>query len=313
MLTGISHFFNEEYLLPWWVKHHLPLFDRCIMIDYHSTDRSRAIIQELAPHWEIRTSRNLEFASDLIDLEVMDIERECDGWKVVLNTTEFLCAHDLHTTLKRLENKRCKAFKLRGIILVDDPDSSYPTPDRESPLIGQRWHGFIEDNTREAVTRHRLLHRHPDGAYVPGRHETRHKSKQLYNSATVVHCLYSPWSSEFIARKAQMQKQIPKMDVDRGWATYHLMGIAQHEQNRRSEYNRHGEDLRYRWPFARNVRFDAQVPITLKILWEKFLPFADSKVLRPKYRRLKSKVQRSIYKRGNKIGLNLKIEPKENR
>src|SRR6516164_5807036 len=52
-LTLISHFWNEEFLLPYWLRHHLPLFDHGVLIDYTSTDRSVEIIHELAPHWEV--------------------------------------------------------------------------------------------------------------------------------------------------------------------------------------------------------------------------------------------------------------------
>ena len=38
--TVISHFYNEEYLLPWWLAHHTKLFDHGILINKGSTDRS---------------------------------------------------------------------------------------------------------------------------------------------------------------------------------------------------------------------------------------------------------------------------------
>ena len=77
--TLISHFYNEEYMLPWFLNHHKQIFDHGVMIDYHSTDRSREIIKEICPTWEVVTSRNLDFQADNIDTEVMDIEREIDG------------------------------------------------------------------------------------------------------------------------------------------------------------------------------------------------------------------------------------------
>ena len=48
--TVITHFWNEEILLPYWLKHHLELFDHGILINYRSTDKSVEIIKELAPH-----------------------------------------------------------------------------------------------------------------------------------------------------------------------------------------------------------------------------------------------------------------------
>jgi len=74
MKTVICHFYNEEFLLPWWLNHHRSIFDHGIMINYHSTDRSVEIIRELCPTWEIRYSRNIDFHAEKIDLEVMDYE-----------------------------------------------------------------------------------------------------------------------------------------------------------------------------------------------------------------------------------------------
>jgi hypothetical protein len=90
MKTIISHFYNEEYLLPWWLKHHKQFFDHGIMIDYHSTDNSVNIIKEICPTWEVVESKNKEFDAAEVDVEVMEIESKLDGWRIVLNTTEFL-------------------------------------------------------------------------------------------------------------------------------------------------------------------------------------------------------------------------------
>src|SRR5262245_52269241 len=104
MLTLISHFYNEEDLLPHWLKHHVEMFDRGVMIDYASTDNSVDVIRQLAPHWEIRQSRNHYFEAVAVDLEVMDIETACEGWKMALNTTEFLLHPDLRGFLREFEN-----------------------------------------------------------------------------------------------------------------------------------------------------------------------------------------------------------------
>ena len=47
MRLVISHFFDEEFMLPWWLRHHRELFDHGILIDYASTDRSVEICREL--------------------------------------------------------------------------------------------------------------------------------------------------------------------------------------------------------------------------------------------------------------------------
>ena len=48
-LTIIGTFYNEEYLLPYWLKHHTRLFDHGILINWGSTDNSVEIIKRYAP------------------------------------------------------------------------------------------------------------------------------------------------------------------------------------------------------------------------------------------------------------------------
>ena len=58
--TVISHFYNEEYLLPWWLMHHTKIFDHGILINRGSTDRSVEICKLFAPtgKYEIQDSLN---------------------------------------------------------------------------------------------------------------------------------------------------------------------------------------------------------------------------------------------------------------
>ena len=95
-ITLISHIFNEEYLLPFWLEHHSQIFDHGIIIDYCSTDRSVEIINKICPKWKVVKTKNLNqngtpnFQAKLIDIEVNEIESTIDGYKMCLNATEFL-------------------------------------------------------------------------------------------------------------------------------------------------------------------------------------------------------------------------------
>ena len=88
--TVICHFYNEQYLLPAWLKHHKNIFDHGILIDYHSTDNSVEICKKICPEWQVITSRNTCFDAQSVDREVMDLERDLQGWRMCLNVTEFL-------------------------------------------------------------------------------------------------------------------------------------------------------------------------------------------------------------------------------
>jgi hypothetical protein len=88
--TLLSHIFNEEYLLPFWLNHHKTMFDQIIIIDYNSTDKSIEICKNICPECKIIKTRNNCFDARKVDIEIMDIENNIDGVKIVLNTTEFL-------------------------------------------------------------------------------------------------------------------------------------------------------------------------------------------------------------------------------
>lgn len=173
----ITHFYNEAFLLPFWIEHHLPLFDHAVLIDYGSTDNSVDIIKRMAPHWEVRPSCNQYFIEPDIGKEVMLIEEEFDGWKMALNITEFILHPDLRSYCKELDDLGRKGIMTTGVIMVDrlEERSEY---DLDYPLVTQKTFGYFERDVIEnpsttgiaACSRSRLLHNHANGAYSYGRH-----------------------------------------------------------------------------------------------------------------------------------------------
>lgn len=133
--TIISHFYNEEYLLPHWLKHHKKYFDHGIMIDYNSTDNSVEIIKEICPDWEIVTSKNKYFEGFAIDREVTEIESGIDGFKVCLNITEFLIGK--YDTLNCITNPT--QYIIPQYLMVDMPDTEFG--EIKENLIKERYWG----------------------------------------------------------------------------------------------------------------------------------------------------------------------------
>ena len=88
----ITHFYNEEFLLPFWIRHHARMFDSAILIDYYSDDKSVEIIRRLAPStWRVVKTRNKAWEAEEIDREVMWYENQHPrDWKIALCLTEFL-------------------------------------------------------------------------------------------------------------------------------------------------------------------------------------------------------------------------------
>ena len=209
----ITHFYNEEFLLPFWIKHHLSLFDHAVLIDYGSTDNSVDIIKQMAPDWEIRPSRNQYFIEPDIGNEVMEIEEEFDGWKMALNITEFILHSDLRSYCQELEDRDKKGIMTTGVIMVDRQEerSEY---DLEKNLVLQKTFGYFEEDVVAnpsttgiaACSRSRLIHKHGNGAYSYGRHTNYWTSKQ---DPELFLCWFGWAPFDFVKeRKMQIQHKV---------------------------------------------------------------------------------------------------------
>ena len=216
MRTVVCHFFNEEYLLPWWLAHHRQIFDHGIMIDYHSTDASREIIKKICPGWEIHTTRNAYFDSACIDREVEDYERTCTGWSMALNVTEFL-----YGNFNQLDEVTKPTQHFIGNFVFVAPKDSKPLT-HARPLHEQATFGYYENDPGSAVMRlhrgtraSRSLHNYSiDYAPQGGRHW--HQRPTLRDLA-IFYYGYAVINESGIARKLQIKsKMSPEEQEARG-------------------------------------------------------------------------------------------------
>mgnify|MGYP003390287370 CR=1 FL=1 len=208
--TLVSHFHNEEVLLPAWVARHQPLFDRMILIDHQSTDESRDIIEAIAPEAIVIPSKLTEFDAWQNDLEVMEIERQyykAPQMTLVLNTTESIVSEDFQAAMLDHYNtsELIDAWGIGSIILVD-----------KGGIPSGTW-GFKDPGH---IRRKRYAHCASDGNYHLGRHGTNLYSEDIEN----VHILYSafsPWP-EVKNRKLQIQKRLSAHNVQSGLGFEHI-------------------------------------------------------------------------------------------
>lgn len=233
MRTVLCHFFNEEYLLPWWLKHHRSMFDHGVLIDHGSTDNSLDICRQLVPEWRIVRSRLTAFDPFLTDFEVMCYEQELPGWKITLNVTEFLLTHypldHLETYLTENQKKGARAS---GILVVDmnprqEPDVLHPLPPQY--FWGIEDNSFINVEQRvglgigETPLRNRFYHCLPVGMYTPGRHDSFHPDAKLrINDLMIFHYGYAPWTDRGKQRKLQISQKMPAEVRINDWGAHHL-------------------------------------------------------------------------------------------
>jgi hypothetical protein len=247
-VTVIAHFRNEATLLPWWLKHHLQMFDHGILIDHNSTDESRKVCAELAPSWEVRPTKLHNFDAIDTDFEVMTIETSITGWKVALTISEFLIARDLRGRLRAAETSGAMAIRSKGVVMVDRQQDMDLSPDL--PLIEQRYFGYVEEGWRLSYAagkrtrragRRRMIHRYPQGGYLPGRHDTfRYVDEQAADIFTLWYA-YSPWVDWFKQRKMGFATQVSSEDKKAGRGLHHSRDEATlnavHQKLRRVSYD----------------------------------------------------------------------------
>lgn len=204
MKTVICHFFNEEYLLPWWLQHHRKIFDHGIMIDYRSTDRSRKIIQEMCPTWQIVDSRNEYFDSAIIDREVEDYERPLVGWRMALNVTEFL-----YGNYERMNNDANQQIYVGNYVFTNNSDIEVT---HDKPLHEQCTLGFLDRSNTERLGNgdrpRRSLHNF-SVKYPPGRH---YSQPQTYNDLYVFYYGYAILNELALARKVQIRDKMSEKE-----------------------------------------------------------------------------------------------------
>ena len=240
MRTILTHFYNEEYLLPWWLEHHVRLFDHGVLIDHGSTDGSADICRRIAPHWRVVCSRLTHFDAYLTDFELMGYEQELPGWKMALTVTEFvLPARPLAEFERKLEREGRMGGAASGFQLVDVETEREPQADLL--LMLQKTHG-LDDNAglppRERLriglaaeaSHNRAYHRLPVGMYTPGRHASFHPDNVVrHPDIVVVHLSFAPWNTRFLQRKMQIAAKVPAEDLKHQRGAHHLRTRAQWE------------------------------------------------------------------------------------
>ena len=199
MKSIISHFYNEEYLLPWWLEHHKKYFDYGLMINYNSTDRSVEIIKDICPDWQIVDSINEQFDAFCVDSEVSYYEEQIPGWKIALNTTEFLFGN--YNLLNESDDKI--EHYIPSFCFIDDKNQNYP--DTNIPLYKQITNGidYVDDPMLRKL---RCLH-NTQLTYSVGRHFLNYD--QTSQNFVIFYYGFAPWNEHIIARKLQIQHRIP--------------------------------------------------------------------------------------------------------
>jgi hypothetical protein len=239
-LIVLAHIFNEEFLLPHWLRHHTRMFDHGVVVDRGSTDASMEIVRTLAPDWEIVRSRTDVFDARECDYEMMDLESRYDGWKVVLNATEFVFHPTLDDYVAAFESEHPEAdgVGMRTVVMVDRPEDR-GAPVTDEPLVLQRFHGFPSDPGSPQA--YRFMHRAHHGDYGVGRHTTGLRVVPDPD-LLILRFSWSPYE-HLRERKLQIAAAIPETDLKLKLSWQH-MGTADDLDRQFADFAARARDLR---------------------------------------------------------------------
>jgi len=167
----ITHFYNEEILLPYWIRHHASMFDHAILIDYRSTDSSRKIIEDLAPStWRVVSTQAPRFTVEFegyqsaslftasqCDSEVAEWELKYpNDWHIALTVTEFLVAKNLRSWLTSTrKDDQPQSFLVPSLLMTG---SDKKPLDRLKSLVSQRTEYMPRSKNDATYMYDRLLH-----------------------------------------------------------------------------------------------------------------------------------------------------------
>jgi hypothetical protein len=213
--TLITHIYNEEYLLPLWLEHHKKYFDHLIVIDYNSTDKSVEICNKIWNGCKIIPSRNKEFDAQAVDNEVMDIENNINGIKMVLNTTEFLIT-DIN--IKNEFNKN-KSIGIRSYCPVSRNNAEF---NNTNDLFRSLLDPEIKFSQELALSRgYRQLHNLKNGKYTLGRHSSNNPFEQS-DKIFIIWFGFYPMNELVMKRKLQIKNKMSKENKLKGFGYQHL-------------------------------------------------------------------------------------------
>lgn len=211
MKTVLTHFYNEEYLLPWWLNHHKKIFDFGILIDYGSTDKSVEICREICPNWQVFSSGNQYFDAASCDFEIEFYERQINDWRIALTVTEFLVGDvdkiSLDTKARMQWYIPCIRFTEWNL---------NERLDKSKELWQQLTNG-IDYKKDPMANQCRSYHNFNDIKYPTGRHFLPFNTEDV----AIFHYAHCIVGKEMIDRRLQIQNKISEQDKIKMLGTHH--------------------------------------------------------------------------------------------
>jgi len=217
--------YNEEVILPHFLKHYSEFCDKIFVYDDKSTDKSREIIKSFPKavllDYPYDDEINDEAFAKLKSNCWKEYKDECD-YVIVCDDDELLYSEDIKKLIE--DNKECTVFKPFGYEMVG---KETPTPDTDITKV-------IVDGVRaEHMDKCVLFSTKLDEInFSPGCHESNPVGDIMFyhnDSLKLLH--YKCLSCEYNIKKNNTKSQrISQKNIDRDWGLY-VFGDDQYATN----------------------------------------------------------------------------------
>jgi glycosyltransferase involved in cell wall biosynthesis len=202
--------YNEEKILPHFLRFYQPLVDWMVFFDGMSTDKTRDLIHQF-PHTSIV---NHDTGGKVDDLENIRVKNEAykemgADYFIVVDCDEFLYHPDLRFLVASLDKHGYNAIQSAAWQMVGD---EMPTPDR--PIAEQIQWGVRDEYTKTWFDKVCVFKKEVDIRYETGAH-TQHALNMRLAPGKPVSLLHYKWlCREDVERKAR--------DVKLSYSNHHL-------------------------------------------------------------------------------------------
>lgn len=202
--------FNEETILPFFIRHYEPFVDRMVFYDGISTDRSREIIAA-CPIAELRDLDTGGRIDDGANIRVKNAYRDIDAdWFIIVDCDELLSHPDMRGFLAKCDALGVSAIRCEGWNMIGDEIPHGRQLTEAMPL------GVRDAYTQKFFDKLSLISRHADVEFRPGQHSWVLKSGYQAPGRPVKLLHYKWLSLDHIEQKAR-NLRLSQNNIDNGW------------------------------------------------------------------------------------------------
>lgn len=210
-LCVITLCFNEDIILPFFIRHYEQFADRIVFYDGMSTDRTREIISACP----IAELRDLDTGGQLDDGANIAVKnnayRSMDGdWFIIVDCDEFLVHPDLRGFLAKCDELNINAVRCEGWNMIGDA-----VPEGGS-LIAAMAEGVRDDYTIAFFDKLALIRKDADVQFAPGAHQFELRNGRRAPGLPVKLLHYKWLSLDYVRSKAR-KLRLSQNNLNNGW------------------------------------------------------------------------------------------------